>query len=413
MPEPKQQRLAVIAGVRTPFCKAGTEFAGLPSDDLGRAITDTLLTSTGVDPATIDEVIFGCVCQPADTANIARVIALRAGVPAAVPAVTVHRNCASGFEAITTAYERMLAGRGSLFLVGGVDSMSQVPLLYRQSAVAKFTSLGKARSPQQKAAALAAFRPEDFSPRIGLKLGLTDPVCGLNMGETAEILARELGISRDAQDSFAVRSHERALDASQRLADEIGPVYVTKNGGTAVMADNGPRFGQSREILGGLKPVFDKYGSVTAGNSSQITDGAAALLIMSEEKANELGLRPRARFVNFSLAGADPRMMLTAPIPATEKVLARAGMSINDIDLVEINEAFASVVLAWEKELHPDMERVNPNGGAIALGHPLGASGARLMVTLLNELERTGGRYGLQTMCEGGGMANATIIERL
>ena len=418
MPEPKQQRLAVIAGVRTPFCKAGTEFAGLPSDDLGRAITDTLLTSTGVDPATIDEVIFGCVCQPADTANIARVIALRAGVPAAVPAVTVHRNCASGFEAITTAYERMLAGRGSLFLVGGVDSMSQVPLLYRQSAVAKFTSLGKARSPQQKAAALAAFRPEDFSPRIGLKLGLTDPVCGLNMGETAEILARELGISRDAQDSFAVRSHERALDASQRLADEIGPVYVTKNGGTAVMADNGPRFGQSREILGGLKPVFDKYGSVTAGNSSQITDGAVALLVGTESRARELGIEPLGYLSAYAYAGCDPSRMGLGPVYAIEKLAAQSGHKPAEADVIELNEAFAAQVLAVLKMLRergialPE-DRLNVNGGAIALGHPVGATGARLVLTSLKELKRRGGKQALASLCVGGGQGGALWLERL
>jgi acetyl-CoA acyltransferase len=234
-------------------------------------------------------------------------------------------------------------------------------------------------------------------------------------GISAEMIADKWGITRDDMDAFGVRSQTFAARATSegRFQREIVPVMGAD--GSMMSVDEGLR-DTTMESLGRLKPAFrseDEGGRVTAGNSSQITDGAAAMLIMSEEKAAQLGLTPRARFVNFSLAGDDPRMMLTAPIPATHKVLARAGLSIEDIDLVEINEAFASVVLAWQQELHPDMDRVNVNGGAIALGHPLGCSGARLMTTLLNELERTGGRYGLQTMCEGGGMANATIIERL
>jgi acetyl-CoA acetyltransferase family protein len=417
MPETKTQRLAVIAGVRTPFCKAGTDFAGLPSDELGRAITDTLLTTTGVDPALIDEVIFGCVCQPAETANIARVIALRAGVPASVPAVTVHRNCASGFEAVTTAYERMLAGRGSLFLVGGVDSMSQVPLLYRQSAVTKFASLAKAKTAQAKASAVAAFRPEDFAPRIGLKLGLTDPVCGLNMGETAEVLARELGISRDAQDAFALRSHERAVAAQERVGDEIGPIYLTRNGGKAVTRDNGPRPGQSREILAALKPAFDKFGSVTPGNSSQITDGAVALLVGSEDRARELGIEPLGYLSGYAYAGCDPFRMGLGPVYAIEKLAAETGHKPEAADVIEINEAFAAQVLAVLKMLRergtvvPE-ERLNVNGGAIALGHPVGATGARLVLTGLKELRRTRGRQALVSLCVGGGQGGALWLER-
>jgi acetyl-CoA acetyltransferase family protein len=234
-------------------------------------------------------------------------------------------------------------------------------------------------------------------------------------GISAELIADKWGLTRDDLDAFGARSQQYALRATQegRFQNEIIPVLGAE--GEMVTVDGGLR-DTTMESLAKLKPSFrpeEEGGRVTAGNSSQITDGASALLIMSEEKAKALGLTPRARFVNFSLAGDNPRMMLTAPIPATQKVLAKAGLTIDDIDLVEINEAFASVVLAWEKELHPDMDKVNVNGGAIALGHPLGASGARLMTTLLNELERTGGRYGLQTMCEGGGMANGTIIERL
>jgi acetyl-CoA acyltransferase len=235
-------------------------------------------------------------------------------------------------------------------------------------------------------------------------------------GISAELIAEKWNISREDNDRFSVESHRRAARASAegRFDREIVPIEIAgENGAETMRTDEGIRPDSSMETLAKLKPAFKPDGVVTAANSSQITDGSAALLIMSEEKANELGLTPRARFHTFALAGVDPVMMLTGPIPATTKVLERAGMKLDEMDLVEINEAFAPVVLSWEKEHHPDMTKVNVNGGAIALGHPLGASGARLMVTLLNELERTGGRYGLQTMCEGGGMANATIIERL
>jgi acetyl-CoA acetyltransferase family protein len=252
-----------------------------------------------------------------------------------------------------------------------------------------------------------------FGPRVQARYESVGGLVG--QGISAEMIAEKWNISRDELDAFGVRSQEYAARATRegRFQNEIIPVLDAE--GNMMSQDEGLR-DTTMESLGKLKPSFrpvEEGGRVTAGNSSQITDGSAALLIMSEEKAKQLGLKPRARFVQFAMAAEDPRYMLTAPIPATKKVLERAGLTMDDIDLVEINEAFASVVLAWEKELHPDMSKVNVNGGAIALGHPLGASGARLMTTLLNELERTGGRYGLQTMCEGGGMANATIIERL
>jgi acetyl-CoA C-acetyltransferase/acetyl-CoA acyltransferase len=276
-------RLVIVDGVRTPFCKWNTSFAPLGADELGRVAVSALLTRTGLDPRKIDEVIFGCVCQPAETANIARVIALRAGVPESVPASTVHRNCASGFEAVTTACERMAAGRGSVFVVGGAENMSQVPLLFKQSTAKKYAALGGAKTFMKKLAALGKFRLSDFEPRVALKLGLTDPVSGLNMGETAEILAREHGISREAQDEFAAQSHQRAVAAREKFAGEICPVYVN---GKAITEDNGPRADTSPAVLAKLKPVFDRrYGAVTAGNSSQISDGAVALLVMTEEKA--------------------------------------------------------------------------------------------------------------------------------
>jgi acetyl-CoA acetyltransferase family protein len=285
-----------------------------------------------------------------------------------------------------------MAGAYDIVVASGVEVMTRVPM---GSSMAD----GKFGFP--------------FGPAVGARYA---PEGGLvPQGISAELIADQWGISRDDMDAFGVRSQAYAARATAegRFQREILPVMGAD--GAMMSIDEGLR-DTTMESLGKLKPSFrpeEEGGRVTAGNSSQITDGAASILIMSEERAKQLGLTPRARFVDFSLAGADPRLMLTAPIPATHKVLGRAGMTMDQIDLVEINEAFASVVLAWEKELHPDMDRVNVNGGAIALGHPLGASGARLMTTLLNELERTGGRYGLQTMCEGGGMANATIIERL
>lgn len=417
MPTPSAQRLVVVAGVRTPFCKAGTDLANLTADELGRTAVDTLLTSTGVDPGALDEVILGCVCQPPDTANIARVIALRAGIPASVPAVTVHRNCASGFESITTAFERMAAGRGSLFLVGGVDSMSHVPMLYRESAATKFGAVARAKTPQAKVAALASFRPADFAPRIGLKLGLTDPVSGLNMGETAEVLAREFGISRDAQDTFAIRSHERALAAEDRLGEEIGPVYVATKGGKAITRDNGPRTGQSREVLSGLKPAFDRYGSVTPGNSSQITDGAVALLVATEQRAAELGIEPLGVLTDYAYTGCDPARMGLGPVSAIDRLAQQSGHRPEEADVVEINEAFAAQVLAVLKQLRekgyeiPE-EKLNVNGGAIALGHPVGATGARLVLTSLKELQRRNAHRALASLCVGGGQGGALWLER-
>src|SRR6184192_3989891 len=304
-----ETRLVIVDGVRTPFCKMGTDLAQLGADELGRIAVNALLTRTAINPAIIDEVIFGCVGQPADAANVARVIALRAGIPEHVPAVTVHRNCASGCEALTQAYEKMVAGRGSVFVVGGTESMSQIPLLFRQSAAIKFAALAKAKSLGQKLRAIAGFRPSDFRPRVGLLLGLTDPVCGMNMGETAEVLAREYGISREEQDAFALQSHKRAIAARERLAEEISPAFLVRKG-SAVVADNGPRENQSIEALAKLKPVFDKRtGSVTAGNASQVTDGAVALLVMSEQRASELALTPLGSLAGYAYAGCDPSRM--------------------------------------------------------------------------------------------------------
>jgi acetyl-CoA C-acetyltransferase/acetyl-CoA acyltransferase len=402
-------RLAIIDGVRTPFCRMGTDLASLPADELGRIAVSALLAKTGIDSALVDEVLIGCVCQPFDAANIARVIALRAGIPESVPAATVNRNCASGMESITAAAERMAAGRGSVFIVGGAESMTNVPLLYRPEAARKFGKLAKAKSATESFTAMARFRVSDFKPRIGLQMGLTDPVSGLNMGETAELLARENNITREAQDEFAHRSHERAVAAADALAGEICPAYVN---GSAITRDNGPRVDSSLAGLAKLRPVFDKYGTVTAGNSSQVTDGAVSLLVMSAKRAEELGLKPLGFLTQYAYTGCDPARMGLGPVSAIEKASKNAGLMIEDADIVEINEAFAAQVLAVLQRVPVPAEKLNVNGGAIALGHPVGSTGARLVLTALNELGRRGGRRALVSLCVGGGQGAALWLER-
>ncbi|WP_193214664.1 thiolase family protein [Luteolibacter marinus] len=411
--------LHIIAGIRTPFCRLGTDFDGLGADDLGRLACASLLLRTGIDPSLIDEVIFGCVAQPVDAANVARVIALRAGVPPAVPAVTVHRNCASGMESITTAHQRLLAGQGELFLVGGAESMSSVPLYYPHSANAKFNALSRAKDIGQKITAVADFRPADFKPGIGLALGLTDPFSGMIMGDTAEVLAREFQITREEQDAFAADSHRKSLAAAEALAGEIAPVILP---GNAVTGDNGIRDDSTPDKLAKLRPIFDRHtGTVTAGNSSQITDGAVALLVGSERMAGRLGIEPLGRLTSYAYAGCDPKRMGLGPVHA----IARCGRSPEEADLVEINEAFAAQVLAvlaalrdprrCALEMPPaeiPSEKLNRLGGAIALGHPVGATGARLVLTALQQLRQSGGKTALTTLCVGGGQGAALWLER-
>ncbi|HSI12084.1 MAG TPA: thiolase family protein [Chthoniobacter sp.] len=406
------ERMVIVDGVRTPFCKMGTDLASFTADDLGRIAVNALLTRTGLDPALIDEVIFGCVAQPAEAANIARVISLRAGIPQSVPAATVHRNCASGFESFTTAYERMCAGRGSIYIVGGTESMSHVPMLFQEATAKKFADLARSKSAAQKVSALTAFRVTDFEPRPGLKLGLTDPVSGLNMGETGELLAREDGITREQQDAFALQSHEKAVAAEAKLSEEMCPVYV---GGKPLLRDNGPRKEQSMAVLGNLKPVFEKYGTVTAGNSSQITDGAVALLVMTESRARELGYTPLGALTSYAYAGCDPARMGLGPVAAMERMSKTSSLTLADADIIEINEAFASQVLAVLSRLKPEVprEKLNVNGGAIALGHPVGATGARLILTSLKELARRNAKRALVSLCVGGGQGGAIWLERI
>lgn len=383
----------IVDAIRTPLGRRNGKLKDWHPVDLAAETLKALQQRTGIDPSIVDDVIMGCVMQVGEqSTNIGRNAVLAAGWPEEVPGTTIDRQCGSSQQAAAFAAQGVIAGAYDVVVAAGVEVMTRVPM---GASMAD----GKYGFP--------------FGPAVGARYA---SVGGLvPQGISAELIADKWGLTREDLDAFGARSQQYAARATAegRFQNEILPVLGAD--GAMCSVDEGLRE-TTMETLAKLKPAFrpeDEGGRVTAGNSSQITDGASALLIMSEERAIQLGLRPRARFVSFALAGDDPRLMLTAPIPATKKALAKAGLTMDDIDITEINEAFASVVLAWEKELHPNMETVNPNGGAIAIGHPLGCSGARLMTTLLNELERTGGRYGLQTMCEGGGMANATIIERL
>ncbi|MEY2436169.1 MAG: acetyl-CoA acyltransferase [Acidimicrobiaceae bacterium] len=396
-------RTAVIVdAVRTAGGKRNGRLSGWHPADLAAETLKALVQRNDLDPALIEDVIMGCVMQVgAQSVNIGRNAVLAAGFPESVPSTTIDRQCGSSQQAAHFAAQGVIAGAYDVVVASGVEVMSLVPM----GASVGDGSFGW-----------------PMGPTVGARYA---DIGGLvPQGISAEMIADKWGLSREDLDRFSAESQRRAAQATAegRFDNEIVAVSEKRldketkkviESDALVNADEGIRPDTTVETLANLKPAFKPDGKVTAGNSSQITDGASAVLIMSEEKANELGLRPRARFVQFAVAGVDPVTMLTGPIPSTEKVLEKAGLTVNDIDLFEVNEAFASVVLAWEKELRPDMSRVNVNGGAIALGHPLGCSGSKLMATLLNELERTGGRYGLQTMCEGGGMANATIIERI
>ena len=383
----------IVEAVRTPTAKRGGKLKDWhPTDLLGEVLNETVARAK-IEPSVVDDVVCGCVSQIGDQSlNVGRNAWLAAGLPEEVPATTVDRQCGSSQQAIHFAAQGVISGAYDVAIGCGVENMTRVPM-----------------------GSSAQSQGFPFSERLMSRYenGLVP------QGISAEIISARWGLSREDVDRFGARSHERAGRATQEGAfkDEILPIKVdTEEGPILFEADEGIRT-PNLEKMGMLPPAFKEDGIVTAANSSQISDGAAAVLVTTPERAEELGLRPRARFVSFAVAGTDPVTMLTGPIPATKKVLDRSGIDLQDIDLVEINEAFASVVLAWKKELGIDdgwfEDHVNPRGGAIALGHPLGASGARLMTTLLHALEQTGGRYGLQTMCEGGGLANATIIERL
>lgn len=390
----------IVDAVRTPLGrgKKNGALAGWHAVDLAAEPIRALVSRTGVDPSLIEDVIMGCVGQVGEQGlNIARNAALAAGLPETVCGTTVDRQCGSSQQALHFAAQGVMAGAYDCVIAAGVESMSRIPM--GTTAMVGGGPFGTKM--------IDRYVKANLYGRGGL----------VNQGLSAEEICKKWGLRREELDEFSAQSHQRAAAATEKgwFAKEIVPVERTHDDGGKEMisTDEGIRAETTAEKLAALKPAFEETGCITAGNSSQITDGAAAVLVMERKRAEELGLRPRARFHAFALGSCDPVIMLTAPIPATHNVLKRAGMKMSDIDAVEINEAFAPVVLAWAKEFGPDMAKVNPNGGAIALGHPLGCSGARLMTTLLGQLERTGGRYGLQTMCEGGGMANATIIERL
>ena len=389
-------RAVIVDAVRSPMGrgKSTGALAGLHPADLLAQVLSALVDRSSLDPALVDDVLIGCVGGAGEqSATPGRQALLAAGWPTSVPSVTIERKCGSGQQAVEFAAAGIVAGLYDIAVAGGVESMSRVPM-------------GSAR-----------MGADPFGVGVRERFPVLVP-----QGVSAELVAQRFGLSRTQLDEYSARSHARAESTrvDGGFKDEIAPVLA---GGAAVTEDETIRAGTTVEKLSQLAAAFgsddmvaqfpDVQWKVTAGNSSQITDGAAALLLMSEERASELGLRPRARILASSVCGDDPLLMLTGPIPATHRVLARAGVSIEDVDAIEVNEAFASVPLAWQAEFGVPEDRLNPRGGAIALGHPLGASGARLMTTMINHLEATGGRLGLQTMCEAGGMANATLIERM
>lgn len=424
----KKTRVAIVEGVRTPFCKAGGVLKEIEADDLGAfAVTELLgrVDKWGVEP---EELIFGNVIQPPLLANIARIIAVKGGLPIKVPAMTVNRNCASGLEAIVTAADHISSGRYSTVVAGGSESMTNFPIAIKKSYRNFLQKLMKSKGLGEKLSCLLSFRLNFLLPEFP---AIVDPLCDLSMGQTAEVLVREFAITRESQDQFALMSQKRACDAiaQGKLAEEIMPLLMPPSYQSYQLQDEGPRANQTLEALAKLPPSFDRLtGTVTAGNSSPLTDGAAALLLMSEEKVKQLGIKPLGYIRESAAAGLDPRRMGLGPIFATAKLLKATGMKLSDFDLIEINEAFAAQVLSVVKACASesfclrelgldkplgeiDLAKLNVNGGAIALGHPLGASGARLVLTILKELKRRNKQLGLVTLCIGGGQGQSAIVE--
>ena len=392
----------IIDGVRTPIGRHGGGLAPVRPDDLAARTIEALLERTGIDPVTVDDVVFGCINQAGeDNRNVARMALLRAGLPVDVPGQTVNRLCGSGMQAVLTAFHSIAAGEGDAFVAGGVESMSRAPYVMLKPEV------GYARG-----------HPETADTVLGWRFPnpAFDPQWTIGLGETAEVVAAEFGVTREAQDAFAAESQQRAQRAIEagRFRDEIVPVSIPQRKGDPVVvdADEHPRPGTTAESLARLRPVFKKDGTVTAGNSSGINDGAAALLVVSSEYAEEMGLEPLARIVGGAVAGVEPQRMGIGPVPATRKALARTGWTIPQIDLAELNEAFAAQAIPCMDELGLDPERVNVNGGAIALGHPVGCSGARILVTLVHEMKRREAGRGLASMCIGVGQGITSLLER-
>ncbi|MDZ4772609.1 MAG: acetyl-CoA C-acyltransferase [Planctomycetota bacterium] len=429
-----RRQVVIVGGWRTPLARAGGVFAREDAGHIGAAIARETIARCNIDVEDVDEVIVGCAGPPHDQANVGRVIGLRAGIPERVPGRTVARNCASGMEAITEAATCIEAGRGDMYLVLGVEMMSRFPLIMGDRLTRFFAKLSSARSLGQRVATLASFRPSMMAPRIALMEGLTDPISGMIMGKTAELLAREWNVSREDADRFALESHARAKAAREAgiLKREIVPFLPigAREGQHALAHDDAVRDNQSMESLAKLKPYFEKPdGRVTVGNSCGITDGACAMIVASADRARELGLTPLAKIRSWSYAGLDPARMGLGPVFATAKALDEGGATIADVGSIEINEAFAAQVLACAKAFDSDtfaqeklgrsaklgtldMSRVNRNGGAIAIGHPVGCTGARIVLTAAHELQASDRELTLATLCIGGGQGGAVLLER-
>ncbi len=422
-----KERIAIIDGLRSPIAKANGKLNDVSADNLSAIITKELVLRNNIDYKEFDEVIIGNVAQPANASNIARVMAIRAGFPQSTPAYTVHRNCASGMQSISSAIEKIHSNQGDLYLVGGVESMSNIPLLHSDEFRSFITKFTYSKSLTEKFRVLSSFRLRFLKPTIGLISGLTDPISGKIMGITAENLANEFKISRKEQDIYAVNSHLKAQKAIESgvFKDEIHPI-MTKN--ASLSSDDGVRFNQTSEALSKLNPIFERVGgTVTAGNSSQVSDGACSLIVCSESKAKELNLEPIGYISDYSYAGLDAHRMGLGPVYATKKLFDKTGITLKDIDLIEINEAFAAQVIANIKAFASedfcqktfnspalgeiDESILNVNGGAIALGHPVGMSGARIILTALKELKRRDKNKALATLCIGGGQGAAFLLE--
>ena len=422
-----KEKIVIIDGLRSPISKAGFELKNIQADTLGAIITKELVLRAGISYDAFDEIILGNVAQPAHAANIARIIAIKAGFSQKTPAYTVHRNCASGMQAISSAIEKINSNQGSLYLVGGVESMSNIPLLYQDAYKDFITQISYSKSLAQRLKILSTFKLSHLKPVIALLLGLSDPISGQIMGLPAENLANEFGISREEQDEYALFSHLKAQAAQEKniLDDEIHAI-ITKE--TSFFKDNGIRFNQNMQALEKLKPIFDKNaGTVTAGNSSQISDGACMLILSTQSKAKELGLKVLGCIKDYAYVGLEAKRMGLGPIYATKKLFDKTGTSLKDIDLIELNEAFSAQSLANIKafnsnsfckktfnspalgEINPDI--LNVNGGAIALGHPVGMSGARIVLSALKQLKRTNKKTALATLCVGGGQGAAFLLE--
>lgn len=419
--------VVITSGYRTPFAKAGSALKPLQAFDLASTAIRELVLRSEIPEDMIDEVIIGNVIQEVGSANMARISTIFAGLPDNIPAATVNRNCASGMESISQAYEKIAHGEADVIIAGGAESMSQIPIFtYSQELTEILMSASKAKSAGQRVKILSQLRPNHLKPDV---VSQTDPLSNLTMGGTAEVLAREFSITRAEQDEFALMSHQRASAAREKFTEEIVPVFITNGKGVLVDSDIGPRADQKIEQLAKLRPVFDKrFGSVTAGNASPITDGGAAVLVMAADTAKKLGYEPLGYIRSYAYAGLSPSRMGLGPAFATPIALEKAGVKFKNIELIEMNEAFAAQVIANERafaskefakelglksaigEINRDI--LNVNGGAIALGHPLGATGTRLILTMLKEMGRRNQSLGLATLCIGGGQGAAFVLER-